>query len=240
MTTSFYETLDGVQLTERRRIEEAYARRPHRSRYSFSEPDYVLMVEERERRLQRILQNRGHRTLEDIMILDVGCGTGRWLHTFLRWGARPENLYGVDFLPDRIAQARGSCPAGVTLKCQDATCLEFEDSAFDLVLQSTVFTSILNLERKQQLAREMVRVLRPGGIVVWYDFYLNNPRNPDVKGVGKRELRQLFPGCGIVLTRLTLAPPLGRRVAPISRSLYRALSCFSLLRTHYLGIISRP
>jgi ubiquinone/menaquinone biosynthesis C-methylase UbiE len=226
-------------VVEQERIEQAYARRDSHSRYRYSDPSHLLLVQERETKLLEALANTGRFSFESSTILEVGCGTGAWLRDFVRWGARPENIWGVDLLPGRIAEARELCPAGVTLQGQDATSLEVPDASFDLVLQSTVFSSILNSNMKRRLAQEMLRVLRPEGLIVWYDFHVNNPWNPDVRGVGKAEIKDLFPGCDISLQKLTLAPPIGRRVAPVSTSLYRALSCIRPLCSHYLGIISK-
>lgn len=47
--------------------------------------------------------------------------------------------------------------------------LELDDATFDLVLQSTVFISILNHEMRQQVASEMMRIMKPDGITTWYD-----------------------------------------------------------------------
>jgi ubiquinone/menaquinone biosynthesis C-methylase UbiE len=231
--------LNHIRAAELKRVEQAYARRRGHDRYTFSDPAYLLAVQERERKLLRLLANHGYTSLENTKVLEIGCGTGAWLRDFVRWGARPENILGVDLLPARIAQARESCPAGVTLKCQDATGLDVPDNSFDLVLQSTVFTSIVNPEMKRLLAQEMLRVLRQSGMIIWYDFRMNNPRNPDVQGVSRNEIARLFPNRNISLQKLTLAPPLGRSVAPISSSLYRALSCIKPLCTHYLGAIKK-
>jgi len=222
------------------RIEVAYARRDNHAIYSFFEPSYRLLVQEREHKLLQALSERGFSRLENTKILEVGCGTGAWLRDFIRWGARPENLWGTDLLPARIAEGKKLCPAGITLKCQNSENLEVEDGSFDLVLQATVFTSILCPEMKRLLAQEMIRVLREKGLIIWYDFHVDNPRNPDVRGVDRAEIRQLFPDCNVSLQKLTLAPPIGRRVAPISTSLYRALSLIKPLCTHYLGIITKP
>jgi hypothetical protein len=83
-------------------------------------------------------------------------------------------------------------------------------------------------------------VVRPGGLILWYDYHVNNPSNPDVKAVKARELSRLFEGCAIDRHRVTLAPPLARVVAPRSRSIYSLLSAIPLLRTHYLAAIRRP
>jgi ubiquinone/menaquinone biosynthesis C-methylase UbiE len=199
----------------------------------------LLSVQEREGRLLAVLAERGYASLANARILEVGCGTGYWLRQFVNWGAQPENISGVDLLPERIDEARSFCPAGISLMHENATQLSAADGAFDLVLQSTVFTSILDPQMKQQIAREMIRVLSPKGFILWYDFHVDNPWNPDVRGVGKAELSRLFPGCQIRLQKLTLAPPLGRPVARISPSIYRALSQIKVICTHYLGTISK-
>ena len=69
---------------------------------------------------------------------------------------------------------------------------------------------------KQRIASEMIRVVKKEGAILWYDYHVNNPWNPDVRGVKKQEIHRLFPGCRIRLQRMTLAPPLVRLLAPYS------------------------
>ena len=92
---------------------------------------------------------------------------------------------------------------------------------------------------QRQIAAEMLRVVKPQGLILWYDYPVNNPWNPDVRGVTKTEIAQLFPGCAIALQRLTLLPPLTRRLAPYSWLLCALLSRLPWLCTHYLGVIRR-
>jgi len=68
-------------------------------------------------------------------------------------------------------------------RCGDASRLPFKDGSFDIVMQFTVFTSILDREVKKAVATEMLRVLKADGIILWYDYHMNNPKNPDVKGI---------------------------------------------------------
>src|SRR4030042_454509 len=105
--------------------------------------------------------------------------------------------------------------------------------------QFTMFTSILDISMKQSIAGEMLRVLKPDGIILWYDYYRNNPMNPDVRGVKKREIVELFRGCHIYLKRITLAPPLTRTIAPSTTILCAILEKVPFLCTHYLGIITK-
>jgi len=197
------------------------------------------MIQERERRLLTLLKRYGFASLKEKKILEVGCGTGYWLREFIKWGALPENVTGIDLLADRVSKARRLCPPAVRIQCASAALLPFANERFDLVLQSTVFTSILDPDLKQRVAAEMMRVVKQQGLIVWYDYHVNNPWNNDVRGVKRREITQLFPDCQIELERITLLPPLARFLAS-----YSYLGCYLLeklppLCTHYLGVIRK-
>jgi len=224
---------------EETRIRHAYARRLRDGRDSWFNAGHVLMMQERERQVLKLLAREGFDRLDAQRVLDIGCGRGQWLRDLVKWGARPERITGVDLLPDRVDEARQNSPAGVTILCGNAAQLDFPDDTFDLVIQSTVFTSILDAALRQAVAAEMVRLVRPGGLILWYDYYFDNPSNPDVRGVRKSEIRGLFPQCSIDLRRVTLAPPLARALAPYSTLACHCLEAFPFLRTHYLGAIRR-
>ena len=95
-----------------------------------------------------------------------------------------------------------------------------------------------NTAKHLALSAEMLRVLRPGGFMLWYDFFVNNPSNPDVRGVGKSEIARLFPGCDIELARITVAAPLGRAIAR-PPYIYATLAACRIFCTHYLGWIRK-
>ena len=82
----------------------------------------------------------------------------------------------------------------------------------------------------------MIRVLKPNGIVLWFDFRLNNPRNPDVLGIGKREIRQLFGASRFVFrTRFfTAISPSNRAMVEL---LVESLGKVPLLCSHYVAVI---
>jgi SAM-dependent methyltransferase len=221
------------------RIHAAYARRTNQSRYSLLHPANSLAAQEREKEIVSALDRHGCIPLDNLRILEIGCGTGYWLQEFVRWGASPENIIGIDLLPERIAEAILLCPSQITLRCQNAAQTDYSNGAFDLVFQSTVFTSILSQQMKTQIAREMLRVLRPGGTILWYDFTVNNPWNVDVRGIPRREIVKLFPGCRFEFRKLTLAPPVGRPLARVSTLLYRALSAVKMFDTHCLATIHK-
>lgn len=234
MTSAFSE----VAAADEAHVRSAYARRQSSdSLYSCFNPGQLFILQERERRVLSALRRSGAGPMAPKQILEIGCGNGYWLRDFIKWGARPENLTGMDLLPDRVAEARRLCPPGVRLQCGSVAHLPFPTGRFDVVVQSTVFTSVLSAEVRRQAAKEMIRVLRPGGLIIWYDFHVDNPWNRDVRAVARRELYGLFPGCRIELQRLTLAPPLVRIVSPRSWLVSHLLSAIPWLCTHHLALI---
>jgi ubiquinone/menaquinone biosynthesis C-methylase UbiE len=233
----------ATTMSEAERIERVYAERARTvpaARYSLMEPGTLFIEQERERVLLQELARHGIATLADKTILDLGCGTGAWLRNFIRWGADPGRLAGLDLLADRIESARTLLPAEVRLERGDGARLPFADGSFDLVLQSTVFSSILDGAIRQKVAREMLRVLAPGGLVVWYDARVDSPgHTATFAGISRREIAALFPGCRMRLRAVTLAPPLARRLASRSVAACRLLAALPFSRTHWLALIRR-
>lgn len=226
--------------SEARRIERAYAQRASRCHhYQWTSPAHLFGHQERERRTLGLLTRHGVLPFGEKAILEVGCGSGAWIHQFIRWGAKPELVTGVDLLADRIEGARKTLPASVRLECVNAAQLPFADGSFDIVLQATMFTSILDRDVRRKIAAEMLRVVKSAGLIVWYDFSVNNPKNPDVSGVPKQEIKKLFPDCRMDLQRMTLVPPVMRWLVHRSWLLTHAMSHISPLCTHYLGVITK-
>jgi SAM-dependent methyltransferase len=151
-------------------------------------------------------------------------------------GALPEDLHGIDLLPDRVAAARRLNPA-IDVVQGTAMALPWPDASFDLVSQFTTFTSILEPRARAAAASEIMRVLRPSGHILWYDFWLN-PTNPHTRGIPPTEIKSLFPGFSGRFRRLTLAPPLARFVAPRSHLVAGLLQEVRPLQSHYLALLS--
>lgn len=226
-----------VLAAEAARVAQAYAKRNRA--YAFVSHGYEFEQQDRERKALVLLRRHKCMPLTDKTILEVGCGSGAWIQQFIRWGARPENMTGIDLRPEPLTKARQTLPASVRLELGNAAALPFAGGLFDIVLQSTVFTSVLDPGIRQRIASEMLRVLKPGGLILWYDFLVNNPRNPDVRGVRKREIFSLFNGCRFDLQRMTLVPPVLRWVAPRSWFVTYVLSHVPPFCTHYMGVITK-
>lgn len=224
------------------KIAERYERRKAvvGGRYARFNPEVIAGTQERQCALVSLLKTQGIADLAGLDVLEIGCGSGSNLQELLLLGAKPENLVGNELLPERAEQARHMLPLAVRLFPGDASALPFEEASFDIVYQSTVFSSILDDELQCRIAEAMWRWVRPGGGVLWYDFTFNNPSNPDVRGVPLRRVRELFPQGRISVRRVTLAPPISRRVVRVHPAMYGVFNALPLLRTHVLCFIQKP
>ena len=200
-------------------------------------PAYLFTLQGRERAVLRRLKTERMWPLGERDILEVGCGSGSVLLELLGYGADPARLHGTDLLAGRVAVARHLLPH-VALTCADGGRLPYPDAAFDLVLQFTVFSSILDKALCYTVANEMRRVLKPNGLILWYEFWLY-PLNKQTRGIRPGEARSYFPNSQFSFERITLAPPLARRLVPVTWAGARLLEATRLLNTHYLAAI-RP
>jgi ubiquinone/menaquinone biosynthesis C-methylase UbiE len=226
---------------ERKRILEEYRRRAAvvpADRYAPWQPAEAFHRSERKRLAVRLLRQAGAFPRRGEACLEVGYGSLGWLADLLSWGLREADLHGIELDADRAAVAREALPAA-DLRVGDATELPWPDCSFRLLIASTVFTSILDRQMRRRVAGEIVRVLAPGGALLWYDFAVDNPRNPNVRRVTRRELAALFPTLLGPVRSVTLAPLLARAVVPRSWAVATLLEAIPFLRTHLLAVLGK-
>ena len=221
-------------------VADRYARRAASDRYSLLKPDVWQTLHERQRAMLALFARLGWNDLSTRRLLEVGCGGGANLLELLRLGFAPEHLCGAELLPERHAQARRVLPAAVALHAGDALLLDLPAGSQDAVFVSTVFSSLLDDAFQQRLADAMWRWTKPGGGVLWYDFTVDNPRNPDVRGVPLTRVCALFPHGEVQARRITLAPPIARAVTRVHPALYTLFNLLPPLRTHVLVWIAKP
>ncbi len=212
------------------KIKEQYGKRKHlnplyNSYYS------MRTMHERGEKLREMLEKHQCR---DKSILEIGAGHGGNIPMLLMCGFRKENIHLNELLSERI-KAISENYKEYKLFEGDFLKIQFEEQ-YDYVFQSTVFSSILDEASRKAIANKMWALLKPGGYILWYDFVYNNPNNDQVRKVSTKEVLSLFPEAEHTeIRKITLAPPIGRRVGKL-------YSLFNLpfLRTHILALLQKP
>lgn len=111
------------------------------------------------------------RLREAASLADIGCGQGHWSRLLYPYLRTPARLTGVDREPRWVAEAAQSflrafpnaASEQITFVQGDATKLPLADNTFDVVTCQTV---LMHLSRPMDALREMLRILRPGGLLV--------------------------------------------------------------------------
>jgi ubiquinone/menaquinone biosynthesis C-methylase UbiE len=204
-----------------------------REKYSRFNPSYLFLMQQTERSTINLLLKQGISSIDECKTLEIGCGSGGILLDFQGFGVDTAKLFGIDNALERLGRGHYRNPR-FNLVGADGGSLPFCSDSFDLVLQYTAFTSMLDPGTRMRAATEMMRVVKkPGGLIVWYDFWIN-PTNPNTHPIRSAEIRNLFPKCKYDFYKVTLAPPISRRIVPISWVSAMILEKFRIFNTHYL------
>jgi cytosine/adenosine deaminase-related metal-dependent hydrolase/ubiquinone/menaquinone biosynthesis C-methylase UbiE len=99
-------------------------------------------------------------------VVDLGCGTGRWLEVLQGAGAR--SLIGVDLSPEMLSHARAKLGDAVRLVCADYVHASIDRSSADMVLCNFVLSYV---DDPGALLRYVRKILRPGGSLFLSDIH---------------------------------------------------------------------
>jgi len=127
-------------------------------------------------------------------ILDLGCGTGKFLQCFLQsksW----ESATGVDFSVAMLEKARATVSGNVIWLKEDFDSLPFLDGSFDLVISGFTLRSVQNLSK---FLGHVHRILTPGGKAAFLD--LTRPRSFWLRLLFFPYLRFILPLLGWILS----------------------------------------
>jgi MPBQ/MSBQ methyltransferase len=122
-------------------------------------------------------------------ILDVGCGIGGSARLLcLNHGFE---VLGISISPGQIERARQLTPAGLPCRFEvmDALDLDLADQSFDAVWSVEAGP---HMDDKQRFADELLRVLRPGGLLAVADWNRRDPADGDLSPLEGWVMRQLL------------------------------------------------
>lgn len=224
------------------RIEEIYTNRNYDSDRDYNDTNLVYLHRTQSVEVAAIdaMNKIGLiQKLGELKILDYGCGNGRWMSRWLTWGATPGNMAATDIRESALKCASDHVPqADIRLATENG--LDYPSGSFDLVYQNLVFSSILDKAYRKNAAREIARVLKPGGRLLWYDFTFNNPSNKNVRKVSFSEVQSLFPDFQVeYYKKIVLAPPLARFLVPSFWAVADIFEMLPFFRTHLFMVLRK-
>jgi ubiquinone/menaquinone biosynthesis C-methylase UbiE len=161
-------------------------------------------------------------------ILSVGCGPGMILRKLC--AIHPSiRATGIDISAARFQDAvqTSTYNSRLSFVCGDAHSMQFSSDSFDLVYARMLFEY---LQDKERAAAEMVRVCRPGGIVLFQDLdgqlVWNYPEDPVVQGA----LEKVVAG----LAKTGFDPLVGRKLFSLAqkaglKNIQTQVECYHLI-----------
>ncbi len=122
-------------------------------------------------------------------VLDVGCGIGGSSRILARDYSFV--VTGITISPQQVKRAQELTPADLKAQFQvdDALALSFPDESFDVVWSIEAGP---HMPDKAQFARELLRVLKPGGLLVVADWNQRDDRQKPLNFWEKPVMRQLL------------------------------------------------
>ena len=144
--------------------------------------------------------------------IDIGCGNGAFTEVLIARCA-PAAVTGVDPSEGQLAYARARPGAKrAEFRVADAQALPFPDNSFDAATMALV---IVFIPDPRMAARELVRVVRPGGVVATYvwefpdgfppaplaaamkDLGLAPPERPNVQASARGAMQAIWKEAGL-------------------------------------------
>lgn len=122
-------------------------------------------------------------------VLDVGCGIGGSARILARdYGFE---VLGISISPGQIARAQSLTPTGLNCRfaVMDALDLQLDDGSFDAVWSVEAGP---HMPDKQRYADELLRVLRPGGLLAVADWNRRDAAVKPLNWLERRVMHQLL------------------------------------------------
>lgn len=207
------------------------------NKWSSSNIGNKIIADEFLKEVKKLLNNI-HINIKDKEILDIGCASGNKTEDLMNLGFQSEKIFGIDIRKNSIKNAKIKYPNS-NYFYMDARNTLFPNEKFDFINVFTLFSSILDKKNQLKVSKEIIRILKPGGFIIFYDIRYKSPFNKNLIEIKKKRINSLFPEMKKKIKTITLLPPIARNMGSLTRFLYPFLSKISFIRTHYLGLIQK-
>ena len=143
------------------------------------------------RKLDRIFAETG--PLDDLAILEPGCGTGRLTEILAEKVGAKGHIVALDISPKMVEAARHRVASrqNVEVHLAEVDAFPLEKSGFDLVLCHQVFPHV---EDKEKALKILVRALKPGGRFIIFHFMNLSKINDLHRKAGTAVENDMMPG----------------------------------------------
>jgi ubiquinone/menaquinone biosynthesis C-methylase UbiE len=224
---------------ERERLRTVYLSEKFRSRHRSADVGNQYLASARWDAFLTAVRRSLDPSMSGGAYLEVGSGVGVGLERVSATGIGFRSVAGVDFLLEHLQEGKTVHP-GMHMVCADGLLMPFAAASFDVVTQIMMLSSVLDPQARCSIGAEMLRVLKPGGVLISFD--LRYPQLPPRHRIalGLRGLREVFPRLSMRSSTNTLLPPLARLLAPRSIGLCRLLEKIPFLRAFRVAVIRKP
>lgn len=166
-----------------------------------------IKIDEIIRAFLKEVMKQTHKSINDIKILDVGCGKGGWTRTVLEYIGNPNNVTGMEFSRTRLEHCKEMNPAIDYFWGDITQPIKFKDNcqkSFDGIICADV---LMHIRQEADLIRaleNMGDVLSNDGIILWYDNIAKthfDEFDADCQGFNEKEMDYFATQCGFKLIR---------------------------------------
>jgi SAM-dependent methyltransferase len=200
----------SLMLSTRRWYESVYARSGTLRNDLLQNPEVTFQVLANEAAFIAAIRATGIDPSKAVA-LDVGCGSGNSMLTLLRLGFSSKRLHGLDILPERLWHGKEVLPC-VNFAMSDATAMCYDESTFDIVMESGMFATIDDDQLAGRIADEMLRVCKPGAVLLLGDWRFVRP-GLGYRALNRDRVRRLFKRRPVGRWNGALVPPIGRALS---------------------------
>ena len=123
--------------------------------------------------------------IKDKIVLDLGCGTGKFMQKFYRDTIK---YYGLDLSNKQLEIAKNKVNTeNVKFICCSAEDIPLPDNTIDVIISTWVLGTILEVDRRNKVIEEMKRVLKKDGVIflvendIGGEFEIIRNRYPNIK-----------------------------------------------------------